>query len=130
MKNVEKQFGVPSKIKSGQNCLKWRELWSKNENFFNPLIWGGGGFRVIACADTVARTPVGMRQYLYNANIWKILLKGENLNVSIGLFDLSECLENNIFTFWILFWAVENYRCTFALLPSQTFGFSFIVKEN
>ena len=52
--------------KSGQNCMKWRELRSKNADFFYTPQGGGGkggGFRVLAFSDTGARTPLGMRQY-------------------------------------------------------------------
>jgi hypothetical protein len=38
----------------GSNCLGDHLLGVKR---------GGGGFRVLACADMLARTPLGMRQY-------------------------------------------------------------------
>ena len=52
MENVErKEFGG-EKPKSGQNCLKWRGIWSKN---------GYLGFLHVHKQE--ARTPLGVRQY-------------------------------------------------------------------
>jgi hypothetical protein len=49
----------------GEPPLKWREKtqkWSKLcEMARNGSV--GGGFRVLACADMLARTPLGVRQY-------------------------------------------------------------------
>jgi hypothetical protein len=43
-----------------QKNLKFLPPWGQNEIFF---VRGGGGFRVLACADMGARTLLGVRQY-------------------------------------------------------------------
>ena len=78
---------------------KWRKKEEKNEKselseMARTLIKktsdfladeGVGGFRVFACADTLARTPLGVRQYLFFTNKTTFQTKTNSYFIITGL---------------------------------------------